>query len=178
MEHRRAFVSWKLQATLPFPALPQFLTLLFNPKSCYIFFMAQGRFLPIGIQTFSDIRERNAVYADKTAFVYKLATEGKPYFLSRPRRFGKSLFLSTLEAYFLGKKELFTGLALEKLEKDWIEYPVLNISFGGNSFYKTDILKSYLDDMLSDFEKVYGFGANNCKKFHSSNMTCRHVGCQ
>ena len=122
--------------------------------------MVQGRFLPIGIQTFSEIRSRNAVYADKTAFVYKLATEGKPYFLSRPRRFGKSLFLSTLEAYFLGKKELFIGLALEKLEKDWIEYPVLNISFGGNSFYKTDILKSYLNICLealknfTDWKKV------------------------
>ena len=95
--------------------------------------------MPIGIQTFSEIRARNAVYADKTAFVYKLATEGKPYFLSRPRRFGKSLFLSTLEAYFLGKKELFTGLALESLEKDWIEYPVLKLSFGGNSFYNSEI---------------------------------------
>ena len=127
--------------------------------------MAQGRFLPIGIQTFSEIRSRNAVYADKTAFVYKLATEGKPYFLSRPRRFGKSLFLSTLEAYFLGKKELFTGLALEKLEKDWIEYPVLNISFGGNSFYKTDILKSYLDNMLRGFEKFYELEESNSDDF-------------
>ena len=127
--------------------------------------MSNGRFLPIGIQTFSDIRERNAVYVDKTAFVYKLATEGKPYFLSRPRRFGKSLFLSTLEAYFLGKKELFTGLALEKLEKDWIEYPVLNISFGGNSFYKTDILKSYLNNMLRGFEKFYGLEESNSDDF-------------
>ncbi len=127
--------------------------------------MAQGRFLPIGIQTFSEIRARNAVYADKTAFVYKLATEGKPYFLSRPRRFGKSLFISTLEAYFLGKKELFTGLALEKLEKDWIEYPVLNISFGGNSFYKTDILKSYLNHILSDFEKKYELEVSNSDDF-------------
>ena len=127
--------------------------------------MSNGRFLPIGIQTFSDIRERNAVYVDKTAFVYKLATEGKPYFLSRPRRFGKSLFLSTLEAYFLGKKELFTGLALEKLEKDWIEYPVLNISFGGNSFYKTDILKNYLNNMLRGFEKFYGLEESNSDDF-------------
>ncbi len=127
--------------------------------------MAQGRFLPIGIQTFSDIRERNAVYVDKTAFVYKLATEGKPYFLSRPRRFGKSLLISTMKAYFEGKKEFFTGLALEKLEKDWIEYPVLNISFGGNSFYKTDILKSYLNNMLRGFEKFYELEESNSDDF-------------
>ncbi len=129
--------------------------------------MLNKRFLPIGIQTFSEIRSRNAVYADKTAFVYKLATEGKPYFLSRPRRFGKSLLISTLEAYFSGKKELFTGLSLEKLEKDWIEYPVLNISFGGNSFYKTDILKSYLDNILLDFEKTYALAAVDSDDFGS-----------
>ena len=129
--------------------------------------MVKGRFLPIGIQTFSDIRERNAVYADKTAFVYKLATEGKPYFLSRPRRFGKSLFLSTLEAYFLGKKELFTGLAIEELEKDWTVYPVLKISFGGNSFYNTDILKSHLNNLLSNFESDYNIAPKEIEDFGS-----------
>ena len=75
----------------------------------------EERFLPIGIQDFEDIRKRNCIYVDKTAYIYKLVQEGKPYFLSRPRRFGKSLLLSTLEAYFLGKKELFKGLALESL---------------------------------------------------------------
>ena len=129
--------------------------------------MLKGRFLPIGIQTFSEIRARNAVYADKTAFVYKLATEGKPYFLSRPRRFGKSLFLSTLEAYFLGKKELFTGLALESLEKDWIEYPVLKLSFGGNSFYNSEILKSHLNYVLSEFEQKYQIQSSNSDDFGS-----------
>ena len=84
------------------------------------------RFLPIGIQDFEDLRKRNCLYVDKTAMVYKLATEGKPYFLSRSRRFGKSLLLSTFEYYFSGKKELFKGLAIEKLEKDWTEYPVIN----------------------------------------------------
>ncbi len=118
--------------------------------------MAQGRFLPIGIQTFSDIRERNAVYADKTAFVYKLATEGKPYFLSRPRRFGKSLLVSTLEAYFLGKKELFTGLAIEKLEKDWIEYPVVYLNFSQDGFSTDESLKFNLNYTLSKYEEKYG----------------------
>ena len=74
------------------------------------------RKMPIGIQSFEDIRRDNYVYVDKTEIVYRLVTMGKPYFLSRPRRFGKSLLISTLEAYFLGKKELFNGLAIEKLE--------------------------------------------------------------
>lgn len=77
----------------------------------------EERFLPIGIQDFEDLRKRGCVYVDKTALVYKLAREGKPYFISRPRRFGKSLLLSTMEYYFLGKKDLFKGLAIEKLEE-------------------------------------------------------------
>ena len=129
--------------------------------------MINGRFLPIGIQSFEKLRKNNCVYVDKTPFVYDLAQTCSPYFLSRPRRFGKSLFISTLEAYFLGKKELFTGLALEKLEKDWIEYPVLNISFGGNSFYKTEILKNYLDNILLDFEKTYALKAVDSDDFGS-----------
>ncbi|MDR2362460.1 MAG: ATP-binding protein, partial [Prevotellaceae bacterium] len=87
------------------------------------------RKLPIGIQDFEDLRTNNYLYVDKTAYIYQLATSGKPYFLSRPRRFGKSLFLSTLKAYFLGKKELFDGLAIAELEKEWVEYPVIYIDF-------------------------------------------------
>ena len=83
---------------------------------------------PIGIQSFQKLREENFLYVDKTALVYRLAKMGNPCFLSRPRRFGKSLLLSTLEAYFLGKRELFQGLAIEKLEQDWFEYPVLHLS--------------------------------------------------
>ena len=78
---------------------------------CYNLNMNE-RFLPIGIQDFEDLRTRGCIYVDKTALIYKLATEGKPYFLSRPRRFGKSLLLSTMEAYFIAPKELFKGLAL------------------------------------------------------------------
>ncbi|MDR1637457.1 MAG: AAA family ATPase, partial [Treponema sp.] len=103
------------------------------------------RKLPIGIQDFEDIRESGYLYVDKTAYVYRLAQEGKPYFLSRPRRFGKSLLLSTLKAYFLGKRELFEGreeqpraagqtrlagqarLVLTDLETEWIEHPVFHI---------------------------------------------------
>lgn len=82
---------------------------------------------PVGIQNFEEIRKGNYLYIDKTELIYKLAESGKYYFLSRPRRFGKSLLLSTLEAYFQGKKELFEGLALETLEKEWTEYPILHL---------------------------------------------------
>ena len=113
------------------------------------------RFLPIGIQDFQDLRKRNSIYVDKTAFIYKLATEGKPYFLSRPRRFGKSLLLSTMEYYFLGRKDLFKGLAIEKLEKEWIEYPVIKISFGADNYPDLISLKSALNLQLSKYEKKY-----------------------
>ena len=113
------------------------------------------RFLPIGIQDFEDLRRRGCVYVDKTSYVYDLAREGKAYFLSRPRRFGKSLLLSTMEAYFLGKKELFSGLALEKLEKNWEVCPVIKISFGGDNYTDTEIMKSSLNFILSKYEKAY-----------------------
>ena len=80
------------------------------------------RKLPIGIQTFEDIRRDDYLYVDKTAFVWRIANTGKPYFLSRPRRFGKSLLLSTFESYFKGKKELFEGLAIEQIETEWKQY--------------------------------------------------------
>ncbi|MBR1714870.1 MAG: ATP-binding protein [Treponema sp.] len=114
------------------------------------------RKLPIGIQDFSYLREEGYIYVDKTAFIYDLVTNGKPYFLSRPRRFGKSLLITTLEAYFMGKKDLFRGLAIEKLEKDWIEYPVLKFSLAGGEFTKENGLKDALRSCLSDFEKKYG----------------------
>ena len=82
---------------------------------------------PIGIQSFKDIRVDGYVYVDKTALVYQLADRGKYYFLSRPRRFGKSLLISTMEAYFLGQKELFEGLAMGRLETEWKQYPVLRL---------------------------------------------------
>ena len=82
---------------------------------------------PVGIQSFDEIRKGGYIYIDKTEYIHELIKNGKYYFLSRPRRFGKSLLISTIEAYFLGKKELFNGLAMENLEKEWIEYPVLHI---------------------------------------------------
>lgn len=114
------------------------------------------RFLPIGIQDFEDFRKRGCIYVDKTALIYKLSQEGKPYFLSRPRRFGKSLLLSTMEYYFLGRKDLFTGLEIANLEKEWTEYPVLKISFGTDNYPDLESLKSAINLMLSRYEKKYG----------------------
>ena len=116
----------------------------------------EERFLPIGIQDFEDLRKRGCIYVDKTAFIYKLAREGKPYFLSRPRRFGKSLLLSTMEYYFQGRKDLFRGLAIEGLEKEWTEWPVLKISFGLNSYEDNARLKARLNAIVSEYEELYG----------------------
>ena len=85
---------------------------------------------PIGIQNFESLRNDNYFYVDKTKLIYQLARSGRYYFLSRPRRFGKSLLISTLEAYFEGKKELFKGLAIENLEKDWIKYLMISWNIG------------------------------------------------
>ena len=99
---------------------------------------------PIGMQSFDQIREEGFVYVDKTALVYDLVTQGKIYFLSRPRRFGKSLLISTLENYFLGRKELFRGLAIDSLEKEWAEYPVFHIDFNAINFTKPGTLEMTL----------------------------------
>ncbi len=111
---------------------------------------------PIGIQTFEQIIEDGYVYVDKTDLVYSLANEGKVYFLSRPRRFGKSLLISTLENYFLGRKELFKGLKIDALEKKWLTYPVFHIDFNGSNFTKDGELASHLDFNLSIWEQEYG----------------------
>ena len=95
---------------------------------------------PIGIQTFEQIIQDGYVYVDKTDLVYELVKGGKIYFLSRPRRFGKSLLISTLENYFLGRKDLFKGLAIDKLEKDWFEYPVLKFDFNGQNYAEPEAL--------------------------------------
>ena len=127
---------------------------------CYNFSMA-NRFLPIGIQDFEKLRTFNNVYVDKTSYIYELTRTSSPYFLSRPRRFGKSLLLSTLEAYFLGKKDLFKGLAIENLEKDWIQYPVIKISFGANSYENNARLKARLNAILTEAEEKYQIQKNS-----------------
>ena len=111
---------------------------------------------PIGIQSFSQIREDGYVYVDKTALIYDLVTTGKIYFLSRPRRFGKSLLVSTLENYFLGRKELFRGLAIDSLEKEWNTYPVFHIDFNGKLFTKPHELESTIETFVGMQELKYG----------------------
>ena len=111
---------------------------------------------PIGIQNFEKIRRGGYVYVDKTAQIYKLVTTGQYYFLSRPRRFGKSLLISTMEAYFCGKKELFKGLAMENLERDWGEYPVLHLDLTGSRYMSVSDLIEKLDQHLCAWENTYG----------------------
>ena len=111
---------------------------------------------PIGIQDFEKIIQDGYVYVDKTELVYKLANEGHIYFLSRPRRFGKSLLLSTLKYYFLGRRDLFQGLAIDRLEKEWNKYPVFHLSFGTSNFNRHHALDELLDTLLSDCEKECG----------------------
>ena len=115
-----------------------------------------SRKLPIGIQSFEYLRKEGYLYVDKTELVYRLVKLGKPYFLSRPRRFGKSLLLSTLEAYFLGKKELFEGLAIGELEQDWFTYPVLHLSLNAEKYDSKERLVNLLESQLQSWESTYG----------------------
>ena len=111
---------------------------------------------PIGIQNFEKIRNGGYVYVDKTAQVYELVDSGAYYFLSRPRRFGKSLLMSTIEAYLSGKKELFEGLAIETLEQEWIEYPVLHMDLNSREYKDESSLEAELNRHLEGWEKIYG----------------------
>lgn len=115
---------------------------------------------PIGIQSFDQIIEDGYVYVDKTQLIYDLTHEGKIYFLSRPRRFGKSLLVSTLENYFLGRKELFHGLAIEKLEKEWAVHPVFHVDFNGAVFSDVGQLEEMLRDYVENWERGYGLLPN------------------
>ena len=111
---------------------------------------------PIGIQSFGKIREGGYVYVDKTGLIYNIVKTGGYYFLSRPRRFGKSLLVSTLEAYFQGKKELFQGLAIENLEKDWNSFPVLHLDLSGVTYTDEKVLDEKMNDTLDVWEQRFG----------------------
>ena len=111
---------------------------------------------PVGIQTFSKLREEDYLYVDKTDLIYQLTHGASQYvFLSRPRRFGKSLLVSTLEAYFQGRKELFKGLAMERLEREWTSYPVLRFDMSLGKHMEKEALERYLGDQLSTYEQMY-----------------------
>lgn len=119
--------------------------------------METARRYPIGIQTFSEVVENGYIYIDKTDYIYRLShADGYIFFLNRPRRFGKSLLTSTFHCYFEGRRELFKGLAIESLEKDWTAYPVLHFDLSGAKHTDNDRLKRYLDTMLKPMEKTYG----------------------
>ena len=114
---------------------------------------------PVGIQTFEKIREKGYLYVDKTKYIVDFREKQMSYvFLSRPRRFGKSLFASTLQAYFEGRKELFEGLAIADYEKDWVKHPVLHFDMSGAKHFDADALNSYLNLQLLPYEKLYGKG--------------------
>lgn len=131
---------------------------------------AAVRKLLIGIQSFEDIRNQGFLYVDKTALIYKMATMGKPYFLSRPRRFGKSLLLSTIEAYFQGKRELFKGLAIEKLETDWLEYPVLHLDLNAEKYTSIEALTYILERHINGWEDTWG------KDTRENSLSDRFIG--
>ena len=113
---------------------------------------------PVGIQTFEEIREKNYLYVDKTKYIVDFREKGMKYvFLSRPRRFGKSLFASTLQAYFEGRKELFEGLAIADYEKDWVKHPVFHFDLSGAKHMSIEQLERYLADMLEEQETIWGY---------------------
>lgn len=118
------------------------------------------RKLPIGIQNFEKLRSNNYLYIDKTDYVYKLVHSNTPFFLSRPRRFGKSLLLSTLKAYWEGKRELFKGLTIESLEENndraWQEYPIFYFDFNRSGYQEKGNLENVIDEMLKEWENIYG----------------------
>ena len=122
------------------------------------------RLLPISVQSFEILRTNNCIYVDKTAYVYRLVHDVAQFFLSRPRRFGKSLLLSTLKSYWEGKKELFAGLAIEKLEADnkdaWKQYPVLYFDLNGEDYSATPV-ETVLIDHLKTWEEIYGITDNS-----------------
>lgn len=118
--------------------------------------MTEKRSLPIGVQSFEKLRENNCVYVDKTQFIAELIKYKCPYFLSRPRRFGKSLFLSSLKCYFEGRKDLFEGLEISRTEKGWKKYPVFYLDFNVGDFTDEENFRKSLDKKLSDYEAKYG----------------------
>ena len=121
--------------------------------------MTATRLYPIGIQTFEEIIRKDLLYVDKTEYIYRMANTGKYFFLSRPRRFGKSLLASTFHSYFAGRKDLFKGLAIEKLEKEWTEYPVLHFSMASGKHMEKEQLERYLGQRLYEHEKIWGIDA-------------------
>lgn len=115
-----------------------------------------NRLYPIGIQNFESLRKDGYLYVDKTRLIHRLVTTGRYFFFSRPRRFEKSLLISTLEAYFQGKRELFQGLAMEELEREWVQYPILHIDLNTAKYQSAESLDNILNDTFANWEVLYG----------------------
>ncbi len=131
-------------------------SLTLEENFCSYFKMGQKLKYPIGIQSFSEIRERGFLYVDKTEYIHQLVDNGKYYFLSRPRRFGKSLLISTIYEYFNGRRDLFEGLAISKYPHEWKKYPVLHLDFTGTDYSNPEGLNNLLNSMFSKWEREYG----------------------
>ncbi len=143
---------------LPAPLLPYgvFFSLYYRSDFRYTVCMDFNCKLPIGVRDFEKLREDGYLYVDKTALIYKLVHSGSCYFLCRPRSFGKSLLLSTLEAYFKGRRDLFQGLAIESMEKEWALHTVIKLDFSSSVYSREGALEDELDAILSEYEEVYG----------------------
>ncbi len=126
----------------------------------------KGRRYPLGLQTFKNVIEGNYVYVDKTDLVYELVHANKYCFLSRPRRFGKSLLVTTLKAYFEGKKELFKGLAMDGLETEWTAYPVIHLDLSCGKYNSMESLTETLNKVLSPYEALYHLAPGNVEAFN------------
>lgn len=111
---------------------------------------------PIGVQSFAKLRESGYTYVDKTGIIERLITEGKCYFLSRPRRFGKSLLLSTIEAFYQGRKDLFEGLEISRMEHDWQPHPVFHMAMNANKCQTVHDLEATIESFLYYYEQLYG----------------------
>lgn len=143
----------------------------------------QRRLYPVGLQDFAEIRTKNGLYVDKTAYVYRMThTLGKYYFLTRPRRFGKTLFVSTLQYYFQGRRELFKGLAIDALETEWTQYPVLRFDMSCGKHLDKEALIRYLSDQLYEYEPDYGIHNDsmdvNLRLKNLIKTACRQTGKQ
>ncbi|MDR1636257.1 MAG: AAA family ATPase, partial [Treponema sp.] len=133
------------------------------------------RRMPIGVQDFEKLRKFDCVYVDKTEYVWKLVNQPAPYFLSRPRRFGKSLLLTTLKAYFQGKRELFDGLAIANLETEWQVYPVLHLDFNPSGYDSKAALNYFIADCLKKMEKDHGLPGPDDSPEYPAAIRFRHL---
>ena len=126
----------------------------------------------VGVQTFDRIREQGSVYVDKTGYVWKMVTtDAVNFFLSRPRRFGKSLLVDTLRCYFEGRKELFEGLAIYDLEKEWKKYPVIHLNLSNGKYFEKELVHPTINRILEQEERKFGLGKSDAPTSYDDRLT-------